>query len=207
MSRFTLITGGARSGKSTFAELLAAKSPFVLYIATAQVLDQEMADRVAQHRRRRPEHWQLIEEPFYIEEVLAEHRDQPGTILLDCITLWLSNLLLSELPVDAASANDGGGGNSYASYGPWEEKILDRVEKVAQLAASADSPVIFVTNEVGAGIVPDNYLSRFYRDLAGKANQILARFADEVFVVIAGYPLEIKHSGQELLNSRKGEEF
>lgn len=179
MGDFTLVTGGARSGKSRFAELLAGNSGLpVTYIATAQILDKEMADRVEKHRQSRPAEWDLIEEPYNIEKALLDIKDSPGIILLDCVTIWLSNLLLADSP-----------------------EILTQVQKVAQTAVQINHKVIFVTNEVGQGIVPDNPLSREYRDLAGRANQILAEAATAVYYVVAGYPLEIKQQGQQLLNS------
>ncbi|HVJ47833.1 bifunctional adenosylcobinamide kinase/adenosylcobinamide-phosphate guanylyltransferase [Desulfitobacterium sp.] len=196
MSNFTLITGGARSGKSTFAERLAAHSGRpVIYIATAQVLDEEMTWRVKKHQHQRPDNWQLIEEPFAIPVVLEEIRYKNAVVLLDCVTIWLSNLLLKSL------------GSTSESLFPdtltpeAEEKILEQVQKVATLAQEITPQIIMVTNEVGQGIVPDNPMARSYRDLAGRANQLLARQADKVFYVVAGYPIEVKQSGQELLNS------
>ncbi|MFZ3100921.1 MAG: bifunctional adenosylcobinamide kinase/adenosylcobinamide-phosphate guanylyltransferase [Desulfitobacteriaceae bacterium] len=183
MGNFTLVTGGARSGKSRFAELLATYSGLpVTYIATAQIRDQEMADRVEKHRQSRPPEWNLIEEPYQIKETLLSLKETPCLILLDCVTLWLSNLLL-------------------ASSNPEEAAILTEVQEVAQIAAQITPKVIFVTNEVGEGIVPNNPLARAYRDLAGRANQLLAEAASAVYFVVAGYPLEIKRQGQQLLDT------
>jgi len=207
MSQFTLITGGARSGKSSFAELLAAHTKrSVIYIATAQIWDDEMALRVKKHQQQRPTKWRLIEEPLNIHDTLLQLKDQEGVILLDCVTLWLTNLLLAgqptapsspsgeELPlapqkVDALFNNE------------LEPQILDIVKDVAQLAQAIKPQVIFVTNEVGQGIVPEYPLSRAYRDLAGRSNQILAQNAEQVYMVVAGFPMEIKHSGEKLLAS------
>lgn len=196
MSNFTLITGGARSGKSTFAERLAAHPGRpVIYIATAQVLDDEMAWRVKKHQQQRPDNWQLIEEPFDIPAALEGIRDENAVILLDCVTIWLSNLLLKSL------------GSSSESFFPdtltpeAEEKILEQVQKTAALAQEIPPQVIMVTNEVGQGIVPDNPMARSYRDLAGRANQLLAHQADNVYWVVAGYPMEVKQTGQDLLDS------
>ena len=192
MSQFTLITGGARSGKSRFAELLAAqaKRP-VIYIATAQILDGEMATRVKKHQQQRPSTWRLIEEPRNISDTLLKLYDEDCIILLDCVTLWLSNLLLAGYVPD-----------SHDSFNnTLEPQILKNVQEVAQLARDIKPEVIFVTNEVGQGIVPENALARGYRDLAGRSNQILARSADQVFMVVAGIPMELKHSGEKLLAS------
>ena len=187
LSQFTFIIGGARSGKSNFAELLAshAKRP-VIYIATAQIGDEEMALRVKKHQLQRPSTWQLIEEPRNIRDTLIKLKDEDAIILLDCVTLWLTNLLLA----------DGNLSNSEL-----ETEILEIVKDVAQLVREIKPQVIFVSNEVGQGIVPEYPLSRAYRDLAGRSNQILAHSADQVYMVVAGLPMEIKHSGEKLLAS------
>ena len=196
MSQFTLITGGARSGKSSFAELLAARTALpartVTYIATARIWDEEMTSRVKKHREQRPATWQLIEEPLKIPETLLLLDDQDTVILLDCVTLWLTNLLLAEeakAPAKQIQAEE------------TEAKILSLVRETARLAREIRPEVIFVTNEVGQGIVPDNALARTYRDLAGRCNQILAQHADKVYWVLAGLPMEIKHSGEALLSA------
>lgn len=197
MSNLTLITGGARSGKSSFAELLAAHPGLpVVYIATAQVYDEEMALRVKKHREQRPADWSLVEEPLAISSVLERYRNERVILLLDCVTLWLTNLLLSEYreePEDSFTQDEK------------EQTILDQVRAVAHLAQEITPQVIMVTNEVGQGIVPNNPLSRTYRDLAGRANQILGRTASKVYSVVAGYPMEIKESGQALIDSLKRE--
>lgn len=205
MSQFTLITGGARSGKSTFAELLAAqaKRP-VIYIATAQIWDGEMALRIKKHQEQRPSSWQLIEEPLNVRDTLIQLKDVDGVILLDCVTLWLTNLLLAgqaELSnqVDQSSTSDLQ--SDPRIYTHVEPKLLATVQDVAQLAQEIKPQVIFVTNEVGQGIVPENPLARAYRDLAGRSNHILARSADHVYMVVAGLPIELKRSGEKLLAS------
>ncbi|TGE34671.1 bifunctional adenosylcobinamide kinase/adenosylcobinamide-phosphate guanylyltransferase [Desulfosporosinus sp. Sb-LF] len=193
MSQFTLITGGARSGKSSFAELLAASANCpVTYIATAQVWDEEMAQRVKKHQKQRPSTWQLIEEPLNIRDTLIRLKDENGVILLDCVTLWLTNLLLAE---QAESSNQDEASPTI------EGQILAMVQEVALLAQEIKPQVLFVTNEVGQGIVPENPLARAYRDLSGRSNQILAQCADQVYLVVAGFPMEIKHSGEKLLAS------
>lgn len=209
ISQFTLVTGGARSGKSRFAELLAAhaKRP-VIYIATAQIWDEEMALRVKKHQQQRPSTWRLIEEPRNIRDTLLQLKDESGVILLDCVTLWLTNLLLAgQAQPTAPSCPDGQEvppnfqNNNDLFHNRLEPQILDVVKDVAQLAREIKPQVIFVTNEVGQGIVPENPLSRAYRDLAGRSNQILAHSADQVYMVVAGFPLEIKQSGEKLLAS------
>lgn len=209
ISEFTFITGGARSGKSRFAELIAAhaKRP-VIYIATAQIWDEEMALRVKKHQLQRPATWRLIEEPRNVRETLIKLKDEDGVILLDCVTLWLTNLLLAgqsqpvppscpdgeEFPLELQNDSD-------SFNNELEPQILDIVKNVAQLAKEIKPQVIFVSNEVGQGIVPENPLARAYRDLAGRSNQILAQSAEQVYMVVAGFPIEIKHSGEKLLAS------
>ncbi|HBW34176.1 bifunctional adenosylcobinamide kinase/adenosylcobinamide-phosphate guanylyltransferase [Desulfosporosinus sp. BICA1-9] len=211
MSQFTLITGGARSGKSSFAELLAASAKLpVTYIATAQIWDEEMAHRVKKHQNQRPATWQLIEEPLNIRETLCQLKDDDGVILLDCVTLWLTNLLLAEQTRQAERVTLSGHEEDNfvldstkrdKMFPDIEPTILATVQEVALLAQEIKPQVLFVTNEVGQGIVPENPLARAYRDLAGRSNQILARCADHVYLVVAGYPLELKHSGGQLLAS------
>lgn len=175
--KIVLVTGGARSGKSSFAERYIARlGRPVAYIATAQVLDGEMADRVARHRERRPAEWQTIEAPTAAHEAIR--RAGAGAILFDCLTLYVSNLLLS--PDAPATAEE--------RYNYVRAAIADLIAA----AAESDATVVFVTNEVGMGIVPDNALAREYRDLAGLANQQLAAAAAEVYLVVSGLAVEVK---------------
>jgi adenosylcobinamide kinase/adenosylcobinamide-phosphate guanylyltransferase len=168
MGKSILVTGGARSGKSALAEGLAAElGPHRVYIATAVAGDAEMAARIAAHRDRRGAGWTTLEAPHELVEALAA-TDDGRPRLVDCLTLWLSNLMLGER--DWRAAGDA---------------------LVAALAAQA-SPVVLVTNEVGGGIVPENALGRAFRDAAGHLNQSVAAAADDVFLVVAGLPLWLK---------------
>ena len=163
-----LITGGARSGKSARAESRAhgfAGPPF--YIATAEALDAEMRERIAQHRARRGNGWIEREAPLALAEAL-EATDGDGARLVDCLTLWLSNLLHAERD--------------------WSQEAT----RLAATLARQSSPVILVSNEVGLGIVPDNALARLFRDAAGRLNQLIAQAADEVEFVVAGLPMRLK---------------
>ena len=161
------VTGGARSGKSSFAERLAANSgEHVTYLATAQAFDDEMRERIERHRIDRPAHWPTLEEPLKVPQALAELQ---GVILLDCLSLWVSNLVLAGLE-DAA--------------------ILEQVDLLLEAASSRT--LIIVSNEVGSGIVPDNALARRYRDLLGWANQKAAAAASEAYLLISGLPLRLK---------------
>jgi adenosylcobinamide kinase / adenosylcobinamide-phosphate guanylyltransferase len=168
MMTVVLITGGARSGKSRHAEARARAFPGrPVYIATAEALDAEMAERIAKHRARRGDEWIEREVPLDLTQVLIE-TDGGGARLVDCLTLWLSNLLHAERD--------------------WSQAVSD----LAHSLSRQRSPVVLVTNEVGLGIVPDNALARTYRDAAGRMNQTIARVAGEVAFVVAGLPLKLK---------------
>lgn len=181
--KIILVTGGARSGKSSFAEKLAAGlGASVGYIATAQVYDEEMGYRVKLHQQRRPASWQTYEAPYWADKAITEAAESHKVLLFDCITLYLSNLLCL-IPEDELSDE-----RAYAMLNEQMAKLL----AAAQAAARQGTTTIFVTNEVGAGIVPENKLARLYRDLSGLANQKLAAAAEDVYAVIAGIPVNIK---------------
>ncbi len=168
MSKFTLVIGGARSGKSRFAEaMVAATNRPRKYIATAQPWDDEMRARIAQHRDHRGPDWITVEAPLDLCTALADGKADE-VVLVDCATLWLSNHLLAEADLDAQS-----------------EKLL------AAIAACA-APVVVVSNEVGWSIVPDNALARRFRDAQGRLNQQMAAKADLVVAVMAGLPMVLK---------------
>jgi adenosylcobinamide kinase / adenosylcobinamide-phosphate guanylyltransferase len=163
-----LITGGARSGKSRRAEARARSFPGrPVYIATAEALDDEMVERIAKHRARRGNEWIEREAPLDLLQALIE-TDGGGARLIDCLTLWLSNLLHANRD--------------------WSKAV----SQLADGLSRQQSPIIMVTNEVGLGIVPDNALARAYRDAAGHMNQIIAEVADEVEFVVAGLPMKLK---------------
>ncbi len=163
----TLVLGGARSGKSLYAErLIAAVPPPWVYVATAQAFDDEMVLRIAQHRARRAEGWETVEAPLDLAGALMAASDRP--VLVDCLTLWLTNLMLGGHDIAAATV------------------ALD-----AALDARA-APTVLVANEVGLGIVPDNALARAFRDAAGRLNQHLAARADTVLFMVAGLPMRVK---------------
>ena len=166
-----LILGGAKSGKSTYAETLVAAFPAPhLYIATAQVLDDEMAHRVRVHRKRREHFWETIESPLDLVPALRACQGRQQPVLVDCITLWLSNLLLQTPPQDPEEA----------------------VSELVAFLKTVPFPLFLVANEVGGGIVPDNPLARRFRDLAGLANQQMAAVCPVVTLVVAGLPLRLK---------------
>jgi len=166
-----LVTGGARSGKSKYAEQRAQElGGRRLYIATAEAKDDEMAQRITEHKKRRGNDWATIEEPVELSSVLLAQRGRTDCALVDCLTIWLSNLLLHR---DAEYAG---------------EQVEQLVENLPRL----DFHVVFVTNEIGWGIVPDNALARQFRDLAGRANQRIAESAHEVVLTVAGVPMVVK---------------
>jgi adenosylcobinamide kinase/adenosylcobinamide-phosphate guanylyltransferase len=176
MSQTIFFTGGARSGKSKLAEQMAANYGVSLcYLATAQSLDDEMGQRIRTHRLRRGDAWQTIEEPLHLARVLAVNDARFNVILVDCLTLWLSNLLLNEELSEETEA-----------------RVIAEVQGLATTLRGMATPVIIVSNEVGMGIVPENRLARIFRDLAGQANQIIAAAADEAWLVASGIPLRLK---------------
>ena len=175
--KITFIIGGARSGKSSFALNEASKvSGQKAYIATAEALDEEMKDRIEKHKAERGNDWDTFEEPIRISDVLLSLNNKNSAVLLDCLTIWLSNILLK---AEAA--------------GPGCESPEDSIHKfIDNLKQSNGLKLFIVSNEVGAGIVPENKLARRFRDLAGTLNQKVAGIADEVYMVTAGIPVKIK---------------
>ena len=180
MGKIILVTGGARSGKSKFAEQLALElgNGKAAYIATAQIFDDEMAHRVKLHKARRSKNWLTFESPFNADKSIALAAKSFDAILFDCVTIYLSNFIC------AADLDD-------------VEKIYNDAEilidKLIDAATKIDAVTIFVSNEVGAGIVPENKLARIFRDIAGIANQRIAANADKVFLTVAGIAVDIKN--------------
>jgi adenosylcobinamide kinase / adenosylcobinamide-phosphate guanylyltransferase len=179
MAQITLITGGCRSGKSRLAQELAERLPGPrLFVATCPVTDEEMARRIGAHQKQRAGRgWTTLEEPFDLAGALKEPRGAT-TILVDCLTLWVGNLLCGTPPAEAAALD--------------EAAMAEKALAVAQAARGRAGHVLFVTNEVGLGIVPDNELSRRFRDLAGRCNQIMAAHADTVVLMVCGIPMVLK---------------
>lgn len=179
MGRIILVTGGARSGKSRFAEQYVARvGRHIGYIATAEVYDEEMAFRVKLHRQRRPAEWKTYEAPLDAHKALREAGRECDAVLFDCLTLYMSNILCS---LDSIA-------DSHQNYSLAKEKLDALIEQ----AKANQGTTVFVTNEVGSGIVPGEHLSREYRDIAGIANQWMARAADEVYLVVCGLAVNIK---------------
>ena len=180
----TLVLGGARSGKSAYAERLALESgKEVVYLATSRAGDAEMAARIAHHRERRPAHWQTVEEELALAASLRAHSAPNRIVLVDCLTLWLSNLLFCD-------------GREWPEVGAVTLPERFHAERAALLELLADAPgdIVFVSNEVGMGIVPWGAVSRCFADEAGRLNQDVAARAERVVFVAAGLPLVLKGS-------------
>ncbi len=171
--RLVLILGGARSGKSDYARRLAQKrgGKDVLLIATAQAGDEEMRERIEKHRVERPSEWQVIESPRQVVHALTG--SAATVVLLDCVTLWVSNVLLADEP-------------------DVERTMMQELNKLLEWHRATSAELIVVSNEVGMGVVPDNELGRAYRDLLGAVNRKIAAEADEVYFMVAGLPMQVK---------------
>ena len=178
-----LIIGGARSGKSAHAEKLAGESGLrVVYVATAQVLDGEMERRVAAHRVRRPADWGLVESPLNLAETLRQHARSDTCLLVDCLTLWLSNLLFAG---DAARQAEAG----EAVDCPL---LTAQTQALVETLTAAPGEILLVSNEVGWGVVPMHPVSRLFADEQGRLNQRVAAVCEQVTLVAAGLPLSLK---------------
>ena len=185
MAEIFLVTGGARSGKSKFAENFTLKlgGGKAAYIATAQIFDAEMEYRVKLHKSRRNKSWTTFESPFNAEKTISEVAKNFDAILFDCVTIYLSNFLCAEDLSDSETV--------YKNFS-------DLIEKIIDAAKNSDAKVVFVSNEVGSGIVPENKLARIFRDLAGLANQKIAAASEKVFLTAAGYAIDIKKFGEKI---------
>jgi len=169
LPKTTLVLGGARSGKSAYAEgLIRAAAPLATYLATAEAGDGEMAARIAQHRTQRGAGWDTVEEPLDLVGTLVRVARPDRPVLVDCLTLWLSNLMFAERDIAAEAA------------------------RLATCLGDLAGPVVLVSNEVGQGIVPDNALARAFRDHAGRLHQTVAAVANRVVFVTAGLPMMLK---------------
>ncbi|NDO45806.1 bifunctional adenosylcobinamide kinase/adenosylcobinamide-phosphate guanylyltransferase [Clostridium sp. MD294] len=179
-----LVTGGDRSGKSAFAENLAKKTEGkVLYIATAKIMDKEMENRIQKHKQRRPQQWDTLESYIHLGEKIKNAQKKYHCILLDCITMLLTNLIFEYSKTDDIENMD---------FIELENKIVKELEEIAEVCSISKSEVIIVTGEIGLGIVPMDKLSRHFRDIIGSVNQILAQKANEVYFVVSGIAMKIK---------------
>ncbi|MBL7061825.1 MAG: bifunctional adenosylcobinamide kinase/adenosylcobinamide-phosphate guanylyltransferase [Dehalococcoidia bacterium] len=174
--QITLILGGARSGKSHYAQQLAAKlSDKVLFVATGEALDEEMQARIAEHKKSRPKNWQTLEIPTGIGRRIERQIGDAEVVLIDCLTLLISNLLRDE-----------------PDYPEAEKRVTSEINELIAAMDKLDASFVIVSNEVGMGLVPETKLGRIYRDLLGKANQLLASHATEVYLMVACLPVRVK---------------
>lgn len=186
--KLILVLGGSRSGKSEFAEKIAADTnKRVAYIATASICDEEMAKRVKLHQERRPGNWVTVEEEIDVPGVLGKY-GQGDVLLLDCVTVWITNLLINQQSDQKTTSIK------------IERHILAQAARIAE-AVEYGADLIVVSSEVGLGLIPEYPLGRIFRDLAGKVNQLLAAKADSVFLLVAGIPMEIKSDRQKKFES------
>lgn len=186
MGKLVLVTGGARSGKSSFGEKYAARyGKKVAYIATSQIWDKEMEFRVKLHRQRRPASWHTYEAPYEAHNAVKEAvKAGCDMILFDCLTVYISNLLCSLDSIEDSDRN--------------YRLLRENCQALIEAVKTSSCTMVAVTNEVGAGIVPENHLAREFRDLAGLANQLLADAAEEVYLTVAGIPVNIKKLAEKL---------
>ena len=175
--RLTLVLGGVRAGKSSYAQRLAADGRSVLVVATAEAGDREMAERISAHRESRPKDWDTLEEPLDLSAALAPVLHRYDTVLLDCLTLWVSNLLLR--------ADD-----------PWtaRDDAVAHAQALLALQARSDAAWVVVSNETGLGVIPPTPLGRAFEDALGRVNQLFAAQADDVYFMVAGLPVVVKGS-------------
>jgi len=173
VNKITFIIGGCRSGKSTYALQTAEKMPAErkIFIATCVPQDNEMKQRVARHQKERSQNWLTVEEPLHLPEAILENSPEADVMLVDCLTLWVSNLLME--------TDD-------------EEKLEEAISQLIDTLEKATCPIVLVSNEVGTGIVPENRLARQYRDIIGLANQAVAKTASKVIWMVAGIPVTVK---------------
>jgi adenosylcobinamide kinase/adenosylcobinamide-phosphate guanylyltransferase len=184
MGKITFITGGARSGKSSFAESLLRGKDNVLYIATALPFDSEMEERIKIHKKERNSHWKTIEAYRDLGRVIRDETPDRGHILLDCLTIMVSNLMvINNINWEKAGTE---------TVSETEKMIEAEVRMLIEGALNFKGESLVVSNEIGMGVVPPTPLGRHFRDMAGRANQYVASIADEVYLLVSGIPLKIK---------------
>ena len=186
MAKIILITGGARSGKSTYAEKLAMEeNTKVLYVATSIPFDDEMKERVKKHRSRRPSNWDTFEGYKDLKNIFTNQSLEFNVVLLDCITIMVTNLILEKIGENIEIFSE-------EELNQIEREILKEIADFLDAAMATTKSIILVTNEVGLGIVPEYKLARVFRDIAGRVNQYIGSRATEVFLVVCGIPVKVK---------------
>lgn len=188
--KLVLITGGVRSGKSVFAQNLAESiGGKITFIATAQALDEEMEERIAKHKDSRPKHWETQEEPYEVAKIISRVGKNADVILIDCLGILVSNLTQD---YQEKTSN-----NMLAMLAVLADNIIKNIQEIVREALRCPSTVIIVSNEVGLGLVPENALGRFFRDILGQSNQLIASNADIVYLMVAGIPILVKEDSDE----------
>ncbi|MBN2403082.1 MAG: bifunctional adenosylcobinamide kinase/adenosylcobinamide-phosphate guanylyltransferase [Spirochaetes bacterium] len=185
MGKLIFITGGARSGKSAFAEELLKKQDSVVYVATSIAFDDEMRDRIAKHKSMRNPAWSTVEAYKDLDIVLEKSVNETKYILVDCLTIMISNLMTLENTIDWDTVD-------IDTVNNVEKRVQAEIDQLLSFARSFAGEIIIVSNELGMGVVPPAPLGRYYRDIAGRINQIVADAADSVYFVVSGIPLKIK---------------
>ena len=186
MAKVILITGGARSGKSTYAEKLAKEvNKKVLYVATSIPFDEEMRERVKKHKERRPSNWDTFEGYKDLKHIFINPNLDFDVVLLDCITIMVTNLIFEKTGEDIESFSE-------EELNGLESEILKEVAEFLDAAQKTTKTIILVTNEIGLGIVPEYKLARVFRDIAGRVNQYIANRAQEVYLVVCGIKVKVK---------------
>ena len=185
MSNIILVTGGARSGKSSFAESLCKnQNNRIAYIATSIAFDDEMKNRVKKHQESRPKEWRTYEIYKDIYSIIDEIGEKHDTVIMDCVTLMVNNLMFTYgIDVDKATSKE---------LDELENYIRDQIEKLLDAVKKTNLYFVIVSNEIGMGIVPANKLSRIYSDFVGRANQLIGKYIDEVYFVVSGIPMKVK---------------
>lgn len=185
-SKITLVTGGSRSGKSRFAEdYIKEVGEKIAYIATSIPFDEGMRDRVKKHKEQRPSHWTTVEKYFDIHKIMGDIKVAHDSAILDCLTIMCSNIMFADNSYDFETIER-------KEIDSLEALILNQAELLIEEARRHDLNLVIVTNELGMGIVPENRLSRIFRDIAGKVNQLVAKKSDEVYFVVSGIEMKIK---------------
>ena len=181
-NRCILILGGARSGKSRFAQEIASQlGQRVFFVATGEALDEEMKERIEEHKKARPSHWRTLEAPRHVGLRIREQVEDARVVVVDCLTLLVANVI-------GQCGNDPD--TRVAS-----EKLSSEITDLLECVAQTEAKFVFVSNEVGLGLVPSNRLGRLYRDLLGRVNEELARQADTIYFMVAGIPVTVKGRG------------
>lgn len=190
--KIIFVTGGARSGKSSFAEALTARlGEKVAYIATSVPCDDEMKQRILRHKAGRPKNWSTFETFENVDKVMCELKGKVDVVLLDCITVMISNLMLkADIDYDTCDIE---------TINSVEKQIKVQIENMLDAAEKISADVVIVSNELGMGLVPEYRLGRVFRDIAGRMNQIIAQRAQDVYLLVSGIPINIKKDGRKIV--------